>query len=71
MLAEEGKYARRDSNILQNPQEKQVVSTERGTDSGTPKDAGTLDRLAAELMKLSPADREGLAALLLGKPDNP
>jgi hypothetical protein len=49
---------------------KQGVSVQSGANSGAPNDAGALERLAAELMKLSQTDRERLAALLLGKPVN-
>jgi hypothetical protein len=48
----------------------QEILTQRGTESGTPKDADPLEALAAQLAMLSPADRERLAALLLGKADN-
>jgi hypothetical protein len=50
--------------------EKQGFHAQRGTDSGTPADAGQVEALAAELMKLSAADRGRLAALILGKANN-
>jgi hypothetical protein len=60
------KYPQGDSNEPQNSREKQGFPPKRGTDSGTPTNPDTFDRLAAELMKLSPADRERLTALLTG-----
>jgi len=41
-----------------------------GAESGAVSTKLNLETLAAELAKLSPADRERLAALLLGKADN-
>jgi hypothetical protein len=58
-------YAWRDANLPQETREKPGFSAERGTDSGTLADAGRVEALAAELTKLSPADRARLATLLL------
>jgi hypothetical protein len=57
-------YPRQDSNDHPKIQEKQEIPAQDGTDSGTVADAGTLDRLAAALRNLSPADRAQLAAML-------
>jgi hypothetical protein len=58
-------YPQGDSNEPRKTQEKMGFCGPGGTDSGTVTDSGTLDRLAAELMKLNAADRERLAALLV------
>jgi hypothetical protein len=60
-------YSRQDSNESQKGREKQGFATQSGTESGTLTDAEQLGALAAELMKLSPADRARLAALLMGE----
>ncbi len=60
-------YARRDSIPPQNPAEKPGVTPQRGTDSGTRSDAGTVEALAAALLGLSPEDRARLATVLLGQ----
>jgi hypothetical protein len=59
------KYPQGDSNEPQKSREKQGFPAQRGTDSGTVTDAATLEALAAALAKLSPADRDRLAAMLL------
>jgi hypothetical protein len=59
-------YPRQDSNLPHKTQENQRIPARRGTDSGTVADAGTLDRVAAALRSLSPADRTQLAAMLTG-----
>jgi hypothetical protein len=58
------KYPQGDSNEPQKYQEKQASPDQRGTDSGTPPAADTLETLAAALLKLSQADRARLAAIL-------
>jgi hypothetical protein len=63
-------YPRQDSNKSHKSEENTSTLHQRGADSGTLADADTVGRLATELLRLSPADRERLAALLLGKPDN-
>jgi hypothetical protein len=64
-------YPDQESNEPQTPRGKQGFATQGGTESGTPTDAGQLDALAAELLKLSLADRAWLAALLLGEEMTP
>jgi hypothetical protein len=60
-----------DSNEPNKTRGNQGISGQGGTDSGTPADPGRVEALAAELMKLSPTDRERLAAMLLGQKEKP
>jgi hypothetical protein len=59
-------YPQGDSNEPRKTQGNTGIAGQGGTDSGTLTDAGKVEALAAELMKLSPADRERLAAILRG-----
>ena len=59
--------SRQESNIPQKTPESLGISGSGGTDSGTLKDAGALEALAAVLRGLRPEDRARLAALLIGE----
>jgi hypothetical protein len=63
-------YPQGDSNEPPKPAEKQALSAQGGTDSGTLAAADPLAPLAAALLGLSAADRARLAAMLMaGQPE--
>jgi hypothetical protein len=64
-------YPQGDSNQAHISPQKQGFLDQRGTESGTVTDADRVAALAAQLGRLSPADRARLAALLLGQQEAP